>query len=149
MYAKLKQAMTDAGYNVSEGDGWAATDTEQFTAFSRFVLGMQHVSPTQVMAYPQAFPVLASVFSSSTDSSALEKTDPAKNDDPMPPAEPEAPAPQVEDSPAQADDVMDVSGGAGEAPQVLEQPVLPEAPAADEDEVPAEDIPAAADEEEV
>lgn len=58
MYSKLKQVMKSKGYEVSEGGDWAASDTPQFTAFAKFVLGAQHVSPNQVLAYPQAFPGL-------------------------------------------------------------------------------------------
>jgi hypothetical protein len=62
MYSKLKQVMKDSGYRVSEGGDWASTDTPEFQAFAKFTLGVQNISPNQVMAYPQAFPELAAAF---------------------------------------------------------------------------------------
>jgi hypothetical protein len=56
MYEKLKQIMREAGYAVSEGAEWLATDMQHFATFSRHVLGSTTTHLNHVLAYPEAFP---------------------------------------------------------------------------------------------
>lgn len=56
MYEKLKQIMREAGYEVSEGAEWLATDMQHFVTFSRHVLGSTTPHLNHMLAYPGAFP---------------------------------------------------------------------------------------------
>lgn len=137
MYSKLKAVMRSKGYTPSEGGEWAASDTPQFEAFAKFVLGAQSVSANQVLAYPQAFPVLMEALQAldagDAPAAAAEHIDPPQaavapvlepeETAPIdPPADDTADsAPQEDKAPAE-DDADDVSGAgtdtpADEAPQ--------------------------------
>ena len=135
MYSKLKAVMRSKGYTPSEGGEWAASDTPQFEAFAKFVLGAQSVSANQVLAYPQAFPVLMEALRAldeGDEPAAAEPIDPPQAEvapvlEPEtapidPPAEDTADSAPQEDTPAE--DVVDADEAtegtdtpADEAPQ--------------------------------
>lgn len=56
MYEKLKQIMREAGYAVSEGADWLASDMQHFVTFSRHVLGATTPHLNHLLAYPEAYP---------------------------------------------------------------------------------------------
>lgn len=56
MYEQLKQIMREAGYEVSKGAEWLASDMQHFATFSRQVLGSTTPHLNHMLAYPGAFP---------------------------------------------------------------------------------------------
>lgn len=144
MYAQLKAIMKSRGYQVSEGNVWTGSDTEQFVAFAKYVLGAQYISPNQLLGYPQAFPqfvaAMQALQTSLTDEDeaptpeqSASVAEPASEPEPAPVPEIETPTPAPTQTP---DDVMDVSGGEGSG----EPPAQPEV-----QDAPSQDTPAPED----
>lgn len=104
MYEKLKQIMREAGYEVSKGVEWLATDMQHFVTFSRHVLGATTPHLNHLLAYPEAFPHVMNKAGQLADQApaateAVAET--PSSDEPVQPAEQAAQEPKEEPKPEQ------------------------------------------------
>lgn len=113
MYEKLKQIMREAGYAVSEGAEWLASDMRHFVTFSRQVLGATTPHLNHLLAYPEAFPHVISkadmLVSGAAEAPVQSAEQGAPQVEPQTPAEPVAEPAEPVAPPPQESSVLDVS----------------------------------------
>jgi len=142
MYEKLKQIMREAGYAVSEGGEWLATDMRHFVTFSRHVLGETTPHLNHLLAYPQAFPNVAPKLVELSETLTLDVSEPVVQPAVDAPAEPVAePQPVVQEPAAteqQSSGVLDVSATGQSEKQDLSAAQDPVAQGSTQGEQPAQ-----------